>query len=186
MRTTSRIAVVAIVCSACTTTEPRSAIPDATPSPAREQLVAPDRSIHARVRVPVGAHSEILEACGGAIREMSQYEVGEPGWWLVYMPPSYLDDLAVREHTEWREVPLSLLASNEPTETTANPSGDIGLFAIDGDPCKYTPDADEFCPYDLTTSTTDLRSRAAGPSSTRWGTRRPTTVPRSPRSSISA
>ncbi len=136
-------------------------IPDQSPSPdaethaAREELVGPEVSAHAMVRVPDGEHSVLLEQCGGAIRQLTVAEVGEAGWWLVFLPPSYLDDLSVREGIEWRPIRVGVLSESGSTDSTLVEGGDVQPTAIDGDPCTATPAANEFCPYDLTTSTTE-------------------------------
>ena len=112
----------------------------------------PDEVIHALVRFPDGvSRSELSEEGSNLLWQVPADQITDDadgdGWWLVFLPPSYLDELVEREGLEWRRLPDGFrVERRRPDEP-----GSL-LFVADGDACKTTPAPDTFCPYDTTTS----------------------------------
>ena len=141
---------VALLCSAlCLTVscaDPGGAGLDAT------SAEDPDVLIHALVRFPDGvSRSELSEEGSNLLWQVPADQITDDadgdGWWLVFLPPSYLDELVEREGLEWRRLPDGFrVERRRPDEPGSR------LFVADGDACKTTPAPDTFCPYDTTTS----------------------------------
>lgn len=117
------------------------------------------RPIHAFVFIPDGVRSELYEESSGLLWAVPKEDVGEAGWWLVTAPPSYLDDLAVREGLRWRRLPDGYrvqrpLPDELGGEQVMRGGGAAPNFLDPGESCNFgaTPEPNTFCPYDTLSS----------------------------------
>ena len=83
---------------------------DRDAEPAAPDPVDPDAFVHAMVRF-AGAptESELWDEGSGLLWRIPGEDVTDQadadGWWLVYLPSGYLDQLVDREGLDWRPLP---------------------------------------------------------------------------------
>ncbi|MBN8609607.1 MAG: hypothetical protein J0L92_03430 [Deltaproteobacteria bacterium] len=112
--------------------------------------------VHALVRFPPDATQSVLwEEGSGLLWAVPEDVVGEEGWHLVYLPPSYLDELAGIEGIEWRVASPGAVNRSIPVDALAarGVAGGVTPNFADGDTCAApttVTHANMFCPYDPT------------------------------------
>ena len=148
----ARVISVALILVGC------ASPPSSRSDELRAVLPSPDEPIHALVRFPPDAtESALWEEGSGLLWAVPEAEVGEDGWYLVFLPAAYLDQLVGTEGIEWRAATPGIVRRSTPEDVVVaerSPGGGTVSpnFAGD-DPCAAPTSATHanmFCPYDPT------------------------------------